>query len=68
MPPHISEMMLHLALLHHVDQGAGLPLPDDLAVLGVLHRHHHVHNLVDLRHLQVLHEVVVHDSTPGKAR
>lgn len=46
---------------HDVDQGADVTLLDDAAVLAVLHRIHAVHDLLDLRLLQVLHEVIVLD-------
>lgn len=46
---------------HDVDQGAHVTLLDDAAVLAVLHRIHAVHDLLDLRLLQVLHEVIVLD-------
>lgn len=46
---------------HDVDQGAHVTLLDDAAVLAVLHWIHAVHDLLDLRLLQVLHEVIVLD-------
>lgn len=46
---------------HDVHQGAHVTLLDDAAVLPILHGIHAVHDLLDLRQLQVLHEVVVQD-------
>lgn len=46
---------------HDVDQRAHVTLLDDAAVLAILHRIHAVHDLLDLRLLQVLHEVIVLD-------
>jgi len=44
---------------HNVDNAAHGALLDDEAAGHVLNRVHAVHNLADLRHLQVFHEVVV---------
>lgn len=46
---------------HHVDYAAHIALLDDEAASAVLHRVHAVHDLADLRHLQVFHEVIVQD-------
>ena len=46
---------------HHVDQRAHVALLDDAGVFPIIHRVHAVDDLVDLRQLQVLHEVVVQD-------
>lgn len=46
---------------HDIDQRAHVAFLDDAAVFSVLHRIHAVHDLLDLRQLQVLHEVIVQD-------
>ena len=46
---------------HDVDQGSHIALLNDAAVFSILHRVHAVHDLLDLRQLQVLHEVIVQD-------
>lgn len=46
---------------HDVDQRAHVAFLDDAAVFSILHRIHAVHDLLDLRQLQVLHEVIVQD-------
>ena len=46
---------------HDVDQRAHIALLNDTAVRSILHRVHAVHDLLDLRQLQVLHEVIVQD-------
>lgn len=50
-----------LFTFHDVDQRAHVALLDDAAVFAILHRIHAVHDLLDLRQLQVLHEVIVQD-------
>lgn len=48
---------------HDVDDAPHVTLLDDEAAGRVLHGVHAVHDLADLRHLQVLHEVVVQNSS-----
>lgn len=51
---------------HDVDEWAHVPFLDDEAVLGVVHGVHAVHDLPNLAHVQVLHEVVVEDGWPDQ--
>lgn len=44
---------------HDVDDAADIPFLDDETAGSILHGIHAVHYLADLRHLEVLHEVVV---------
>lgn len=44
---------------HDVDQRAHISLFDDTALFFILYRIHAVHDLLDLRQLQILHEVIV---------
>lgn len=46
---------------HDVHQGAHVALLNDTAVFSILDRVHAVHDLLDLRQLQVFHEVIVQD-------
>ena len=46
---------------HDVDERADVALTDDHAVFSVIHGMHTVHDLQDLRHVQVLHEVIIQD-------
>ena len=46
---------------HDVDEGPDVSLLDDDGAGLVLHGVHAVHDLADLAHVQVLHEVVVQD-------
>lgn len=59
--PKPPKNQLTLLTFHHIDQRANGPLLDDAGVLPIIHRVHAVHHLMDLRQLQVLHEVVVQD-------
>lgn len=59
--PKHPQNQLALLTFHHIDQRANGPLLDDAGILPVVHRVHAVHHLMDLRQLQVLHEVVVQD-------
>ena len=45
--------------LHGVDERAHISLFDDEAAFGIVHRVHTVHDLADLGHLKILHEVIV---------
>lgn len=56
-----SKSTIEALTFHHVDYAANIALLDDEAACAVLHRVHAVHDLADLRHLQVLHEVIVQD-------
>jgi len=47
---------------HDVDEGAHVPLFNNTAVFFIVHWIHTVHYLLDLRHLKILHEVIVQDS------
>lgn len=46
---------------HYVDYAADIAFLDDETASAVLDRVHAVHDLADLRHLEVLHEVIVQD-------
>lgn len=47
---------------HDVDEGAHIAFFNNTAVFVIVHWIHTVHDLLDLRHFQILHEVVVQDS------
>lgn len=46
---------------HDIHQGTHISFLDDAAVFAILHGIHTIHNLLDLRQFQILHEVIVKD-------
>lgn len=57
----VAEEQVTNHTFHDIHQGSHISFLDDAAVFAILHGVHTIHNLLDLRQLQVLHEVIVKD-------
>lgn len=57
----VAEEQVTNHTFHDIHQGSHISFLDDAAVFAIFHGVHTIHNLLDLRQLQVLHEVIVKD-------
>lgn len=54
-------LVIFLLTFHYKDQRADVAFFDDAGIIPIIYGVHAVHDLLDLRQLQVLHEVIVQD-------